>query len=95
MTEALMAAARCDCSGYLEWTTEQTARGLRWVFVCQGCGSRWGHRDGVFGPLDRRPTDRGGLSLQECALLAYFRCLTDAQRLEAMARVRALLPVET
>jgi hypothetical protein len=90
MSDVLMAAVRCDCGGRLEWGAERTERGPRWTFTCERCGSRWGHRDGVFGPLDRRLVDRGGLSLQECLLLACFRRLPEASRAQALAHLRAL-----
>ena len=92
MAEALLAVVRCGCGGRLGRRTEQTARGLRWAFACEGCGSRWGHRDGVFGPLDGEQRDggAGGLAEEEAALLAWFRRLPGALRAEAVAQVRAL-----
>ena len=91
MTEFLMAAVRCDCGGRLEWGTEQTERGPRWTFTCEQCGCRWGHRDGVFGPLDREPGDgSGGLAPAESELLAWFRRLPGELRTEALSHVRSL-----
>jgi hypothetical protein len=84
---------RCGCGGRVERRTEQTARGLRWVFLCERCGSRWGHRDGVFGPLDgeQRGGGAGGLAEEEAALLAWFRRLPEASRAELLAHVQALV----
>ena len=95
MGEALLAVVRCGCGGRLGRRTEQTARGLRWAFLCEGCGSRWGHRDGVFGPLDGNPArgregDTDELAADEAELLGWFRCLAGESRAEVMAHVRAL-----
>jgi len=93
MPEYLLAAVRCDCGGKLRWRTEATERGQRWVHVCEGCGRRWGLRDGVFGPLE------GGDSMQrladgtpeESALLVCFRQLPGPLRAEVLSHVRALV----
>lgn len=86
MSNALLAVVRCDCGGRLQRGTEQTAQGLRWVFACERCGSRWRHRDGVFGPLDRQPARQA----DESELLAWFRRLPGELRSEAVSRVQAL-----
>jgi len=79
MATFLMTAVRCDCGGKLGWATEETERGRRWVHVCEGCGRRWGLRDGVFGPLDRGDSVRhlGDGTPEESALLACFCHLSD------------------
>jgi hypothetical protein len=92
MGEAILAVVRCGCGGRVERWTEQTARGLRWVFVCAGCGVRWGLRDGVFGPLDgeQRGGGAGELAEEETELLGWFRRLPEASRAEVVAQARAL-----
>ena len=91
MAEFLMAAVRCDCGGRLQQGTERTERGPRWTFTCERCGCRWGHRDGVFGPLDREPGDgSGGLATAESELLAWFRRLPGELRTEALSQVLSL-----
>lgn len=90
MCSALLAAVRCDCGGRLQGGSEQTERELRRTFTCAGCGSRWGHRDGVFGPLDRKPVQCGGLAPAELRLLACFRRLSGELRCEVISHVRAL-----
>jgi hypothetical protein len=85
---ALLAVVRCDCGGELQHGSEQTPRGLRWTFTCTRCGSRWGHRDGVFGPLDRAPI-AGQLAPLEAELLALFRRLPQAAQQEIVAAARA------
>ncbi len=91
MAEFLMAVVRCDCGGRLQQGTERTERGPRWTFACERCGCRWGHRDGVFGPLDREPGDgSGGLAPAESELLAWFRRLPGELRCEALSHVRSL-----
>jgi hypothetical protein len=89
--EALLAVVRCGCGGRVGRRTEQAARGLRWVFLCEGCGARWGHRDGVFGPLDGEQRDggAGGLTSEEAELLGWFRRLPEALRAEVVAQVAA------
>ena len=86
MSNVLLEAVRCDCGSRLQWGTEQTERGPRWTFTCERCGCRWRHRDGVFGPLDREPGDRS----VEQELLAWFRCLPEELRSEAISCLRAL-----
>ena len=92
MPEYLLAVVRCDCGGKLGWATEETERGRRWVHVCEGCGRRWGLRDGIFGPLDRGDSmqrlDDG--TPEESALLACFRRLPGALRAEVLSHVQAL-----
>ena len=95
MSNALLAVVHCDCGGRLQCGTEQTERGLRWTFTCERCGSRWGHRDGVFGPLDREPVQQpgdgtDGLAPAELELLAWFRRLPGELRSEALSQVRSL-----
>lgn len=91
MPDVLLAAVRCDCGGELKRGTEQTERGLRWTFTCRRCGSRWGHRDGTFRPLDREPLIQGGgLSSAELELLACFRRLPGELRSEVASHVQAL-----
>ena len=95
MSTALLAIVRCDCGGELGRGTEQAERGLRWVFTCRRCGSRWAHRDGVFGPLDREPVPQpnggaGGLPPAELELLAWFRRLPRELRSEVVSHVRSL-----
>ena len=93
MPTFLMAAVRCDCGGKLAWTTEETERGRRWVHVCEGCGCRWGLRDGVFGPLDRGDTmqRQGDGTPEESALLVCFRQLPGTLRAELLSQVQALV----
>jgi hypothetical protein len=88
----LLAAVRCDCGGKLRWGTEQTERGLRWTFTCEGCGSRWGHRGGTFRPLDRGDSVQqpGGGTPEELELLACFRRLSRELKSEVLAHVQAL-----
>jgi hypothetical protein len=85
MSTFLMAAVRCDCGGKLGW-------GRRWVHVCEGCGRRWGLRDGVFGPLDREDPVRrlGDGTPEESALLVCFRRLPGPLRAELLSQVQAL-----
>ena len=90
MSGALLAVVRCDCGGRLQRGTEQTGRGLRWTFTCEWCGSRWGHKDGAFGPLDRQPVQHGGLAPAESELLACFRRLPEELRSEVVSHVQAL-----
>jgi hypothetical protein len=91
MPGVLLAVVRCDCGGELQRGTEQAERGLRWTFTCGRCGSRWGHRDGTFRPLDREPLIQGGgLSSAELELLACFRRLTGELRSEVVSHVQAL-----
>lgn len=88
---ALLTVARCDCGGRLQRGTEQTGRGLRWVFACELCGCRWGHRDGVFGPLKRDGDGYGsrGLAPAEAELVAWFRRLPEKLRAEVLSHVQA------
>jgi hypothetical protein len=84
MSTALLAVVRCDCGGE-----------LRWVFTCRRCGVRWGHRDGVFGPLDRDPARQlavgtEGLTPAESELLARVRQLPEELRSEVLSHVQAL-----
>jgi len=90
MSGVLLAAVRCDCGGRLRRGTEQTERGLRWTFTCERCGGRWGHRDGVFRPLDRDPVQDAGLASAELGLLACFRRLPERLRSEVVSYVQAL-----
>jgi hypothetical protein len=95
MSAALLAIVRCGCGGALRRGTEQTARGLRWVFTCRWCGVRWAHRDGIFGPLEREPTpppngEAGGAPPAESELLAWFRRLPPELRDEVVTHVRSL-----
>lgn len=96
MSGALLAVVRCDCGGKLQRGTEQTERGLRWVFTCEQCGCRWGHRDGVFAPLDRTaPVQQPGEGTEELApaeseLLAWFRRLPGELRSEVVSHVQTL-----
>jgi hypothetical protein len=87
----LLAAVRCDCGGKLQWGTEQAEQGLRWTFTCEGCGSRWGHRDGAFRPLDRDAVQQPGDGTpEELELLACFRRLSRELQSEVLAYVQAL-----
>jgi hypothetical protein len=86
MPEYFTIWARCDCGGRLEWSVEQTKRGPRWKYTCEFCGCRWGHRDGVFGPLDRDPTRQ----LAEEELLLWFRRLPEELLPEVVSHVQAL-----
>jgi GTP cyclohydrolase II len=89
----LLTAVRCDCGSKLQWGTEQTERGLRWTFTCEGCGSRWGHRGGVFRRLDRGDSVQqlGDGTPEELELLACFRRLSRELQSEVLAYVQALV----
>lgn len=86
----VLAVVRCDCGGKIESGTEQAERGLRCTFTCQRCGSRWGHRDGVFRPLDRDSVLNGRLAPAELQLLACFRRLSKELQAEVVSQVRSL-----
>ena len=78
---------RCNCGGrVLRSGTEETERGPRWVFRCEGCGVRWRHRDGVFGPVDQDPTQQRA----EEDLLRWFRRLPAGLQAEAVTHVQEL-----
>lgn len=81
-----MAVVRCDCGGGLKREVIDTARGPRWRYVCEWCGSRWQFQDSVFGPVGRDATQQ----LAEQDLLAWFRRLPRELQSEAVSHVQAL-----
>lgn len=82
----LVAVVRCDCGGGLKREVIDTARGPRWRYVCERCGSRWQLQDGAFGPVGRDPTQQ----LTEQDLLAWFRRLPRELQSEVVTHVQAL-----